>query len=313
MPIDDALKALLADFDVHEDVSAYFDKVGLRTLDALAVHLDSRTEVQTKILDHVPSQRANVATSLALKQAWRVANDEYERKRGRAKQGWAEEELDAPLAPEDQSRCYQGFLAKHHFSFRSFESCSDTLFGRLYREATKWTMTFCKIDKIRDLKQTQVLPTSKRARLTAHIMIDLATEDVKGSIPTPMHYIHGVRILCNMWAVTGLHKVQSRNGGGEIVYAPLADCLNYIAHVEERTLTVLGRNPQAQHGFVLSWLRAADEATRTRVMELVRSDPKSTIGEALRAAVPECAHEWTPPAAASQPWKEDEQWKEDDP
>eukprot|EP00974_Lingulodinium_polyedra_P018019 1745900-Lingulodinium_polyedra.AAC.1 len=58
----------------------------------------------------------------------------------------------------------------------------------------------------------------------------------------------------------------------------------------------MGRNPQAPHGQIISWLRMADESTRARVMELVRTDPKATIGEAIRIAVTECAHEWMPPA-----------------
>eukprot|EP00974_Lingulodinium_polyedra_P012819 1241815-Lingulodinium_polyedra.AAC.1 len=67
-----------------------------------------------------------------------------------------------------------------------------------------------------------------------------------------MHYIHGVRILCNMWAVTGMHTVRSNRSSGDAVYAPLADTLFYIAHVEERTLAVMSRSPQAPHGQIIS-------------------------------------------------------------
>eukprot|EP00974_Lingulodinium_polyedra_P131628 11218475-Lingulodinium_polyedra.AAC.1 len=69
--MEDSLRALLADFEIHEDVLTYFGSVGMRTMDDFAVHLDSRAEVQAKILDHVSSQRDSVAASFRLKQAWR--------------------------------------------------------------------------------------------------------------------------------------------------------------------------------------------------------------------------------------------------
>eukprot|EP00974_Lingulodinium_polyedra_P124211 11189767-Lingulodinium_polyedra.AAC.1 len=57
-----------------------------------------------------------------------------------------------------------------------------------------------------------------------------------------------------------------------------------------RSSSLLGRNPHASRGFIISWLRAAGEATRARDMEPVRAEPKATIGEAIRQAVPACNH-----------------------
>ena len=159
-------------------------------------------------------------------------------------------------------------------------------------------MTFCQVDKIRDLKQSQVVPHSKRTRLAENLVLDVSGEEPSSRIPTPMHYIHGVRILCNMWAVTGSHKVVSKRDGahGEVIYAPLKECLHYATHVEEKLMAVMTKDPHANHSQILGWLRAADEATRTLIMELVRTDTKATIGEAITQAITECVHAWMPPA-----------------
>ena len=99
-------------------------------------------------------------------------------------------------------------------------------------------------------------------------------------------------------ATAGTRKVLSRRfpstaqPPAEIVYAPLTSCWAYFSFAEERTLGFMMAQPRASGRQVLAWLKRADEATRTRVMELVRQEPKHTVGEALPAALQELAHEW---------------------
>ncbi|CAK0800417.1 unnamed protein product, partial [Prorocentrum cordatum] len=73
---------------------------------------------------------------------------------------------------EDQARCYSNVTMLYMFSLRTFERCSDSMFGRLCREANKWTMTFCQVDKIRDLKQSQAASRSKRTRFAENLVLD---------------------------------------------------------------------------------------------------------------------------------------------
>ena len=95
-----------------------------------------------------------------------------------------------------------------------------------------------------------------------------------------------LKVLSKQWPLTAQLTA-------EITYAPLTSCWAYFSFAEERTLGFMMAQPRATGRQVLSWLKRADEATRTRVMELVRQEPKHTVGEALPAAMQELAHEWT--------------------
>ena len=65
--------------------------------------------------------------------------------------------------------------------------------------------------------------------------------------------------------------------------------------MEEKARAYMQRHPGASPQQVLVWLRSADEATRRAGLELVRTPPKQTIGEALRSAKRECTSEWQIP------------------
>ena len=54
-------------------------------------------------------------------------------------------------------------------------------------------------------------------------------------------------------------------------------------------------HPKAPGAIVTAYLRNMDEHTRMRMMELVRGDPKHTVGEAPQRATTEPNHEWTTP------------------
>ena len=306
MPLSATLTKLLNEHNIAAEIQTYMSgTLNIQSCDDFATYIDSRSEVQAKILDHVGTHRTDAQSQYRLKQAWRVANDDYERRRARAKQGWAEEEIDSPLSPEDMAMAHTNFKTQYKFHFRSFDTCADVLFGRIYREGQRWSMTFVKVEKIKDLKHSQMVPQAKKARIADELYLTTGKEIESVTIPTPMHYLHGLRVYCNMLAVSGVHTVVSnhaKNPDGtakEVLYAPLEDCLHYISHVEEKTMQYVQKCPNASNAQTLGWVRGADEATRTRVMELVRSDPKRTVGEALSMALQECGHEWAPPAAAS--------------
>jgi hypothetical protein len=120
-----------------------------------------------------------------------------------------------------------------------------------------------------------------------------------------LQYLHGLRVDMSMLAVAGVHRVKSnheRDAQGaprEVVHAPLDICFSYWSFAEEKVLAYTRRFPGCSSVQVLTWLRAADEATCTRVMELVRLTPKSTVGEAFSQAQADTASEWTLPQLVS--------------
>ena len=299
------LLRLLDDKDIHADVRAFLATLPVRSIDDLATLVEGQTEIQAAILDHVTSMKTNVQQRFRMKQAWRFAHDEYDRKSTRRQQGWAENAMDEALEPDDTKERYTTFALLYKLHLRPWDKGSDLLLGRVTRESEKWTMTFMPLEKIRDLKNTQVLAAAKRQKLTDDMEIwTKPREDAALHITTPMPYLHGIRVYCTTLAVGGNRKVLSKlprepPSTLEINYAPFSDLWDYASHAEEKTHTFMFRHPQASGVTVTQWLRVADEATRTRVMELVRTEPQHTVGEAFKAALHECAHEWAIPKAVT--------------
>ena len=75
--------------------------------------------------------------------------------------------------------------------------------------------------------------------------------------------------------------------------------MHYQSMMREKTLQYMQRHPSTSPSVILAWLRHADEATRRTGLELVRTPPKHTVGEALRAAKAEHSNEWNIPLMAS--------------
>jgi len=276
------LMRLFEEKEIHADISTFLkgDPMKITTLDDFATLCDAQSEIQATILSHVASKAKDLQQLYRLKQAWRFAHDEYERRSERRRQGWSEDVLDDPLGPEDTQEKYTNFTAPYHFTLRSWDCGSDALLGRITREADRWTMTFMVIDKVRDLKNTQVLQQSKKQKLAEGVVLvtDRQPEE-EGFISTATPYLHALRVYCNTLVVGGNKKVNSKldtsAAGRDIVYAPLSQCWGYVSYCEERVMTFATRHPKAAPRLATDWLRRADEATRTKVMELVRTSPKN--------------------------------------
>ena len=299
----DKLIKLLQDHSIHQDVTTHLtDTLGAQSLDDLATIVENRGELQAKVLDGVQSQRAVPQQLFRLKQAWRIAQDEYDLKSERRKTGWAAEDIDAPLDSPDQEQVHTNFKRIYKFGFRSHDCCADGLFGRIYRESQKWNNTFVKMEKVKDQRLAQMVQEPRRSALAPSLLLlQGATGDGQVFLPGPMQYLHGIRVYTNMLAVAGTHQVESKiqkDPGGQAVnvfFCPYDVAQAYASFAEEKVLAYMKKHPNAPGTVVLAYLRNADEQTRTRMMELVRSDPKCTVGEALPRATTDSAHEWTTP------------------
>ena len=300
---DNRVWKLLDDHEIHDDVKKYLrDVVKIKTTDDLATYLDAASEVQAKVLDHLEEGlKADAHQSFKLKQAWRIAHDDYEKKRQRARGAFPHEDMDMPLDPEVQSSAHENLHTVHKFTFRSHDCCADGLFARIFHEGQKWTNTFVKIEKVKDQRLSQVVTEPKKSELMPNLQIVQGQADSTVYIAGPLQYLHGVRVYCNMLAAAGTHTVSSNTSKNEagtwaqVHFCPLQDSFDYGSHAEEKVIAYYRKHPQAPQSVVMAWLRNADEQTRYKVMELVRTKPKHTVGEALTKALHDCSHEWAIP------------------
>ena len=163
------------------------------------------------------------------------------------------------------------------------------------------------MEKIRDLKNTQLQSAAKRQKISNDITI-VTNEDTGVLVfAHVMQYLHCQRIYLNTLSVAGqqfvtseINKNPASNAALEVAFAPYCECEGYRSHCEERVLVFLTRHPTVTQSHSPMWLRQADESTRTKAMELVRGEPHYTIGEALPKSLQECAHEWAIPLATNE-------------
>ena len=198
-------------------------------MDDMATFIEKREQVQGEILDNVPSQKDERAQRNKLKQVWQIAADEYEAKSDRRKRGWDATEIDDPLDPDEQQDKYDQFSKRHGFCFRICDIGTDSLLGRVSREADKWTWSFTPMEKVHDLKQQQVTETVKRQRLAEEVMLVTNQSFQNTAISHPLHYLQTMSIYMNTLAIGGQKKVRSNlaedstGASLEVLFTPYQD------------------------------------------------------------------------------------------
>ena len=223
------LKKLLEDHAIHADISTWLVTASCCNMDDMATFVEKREQVQTEILDNVPSMKDDRAQKNKLKQVWQIASDEYEAKSDRRKRGWDATEIDDPLDPEDQQDRYDQFSRRHFFSFRICDIGTDPLLGQIVRECEKWTWSFMPMEKIHDLKHQQVTESVKRQKLADDVLLLTNQSYHTTSISHPMQYLQTTNVYLNTMAVGGQKKVKSNlakdamGAAMEIVFAPYQD------------------------------------------------------------------------------------------
>ena len=223
------LKKLCDDHNIHQDVCTWLVTASCRTMDDMATFLERREQVQSEILDNVPSQKDDRGQRNKLKQVWQIASDEYEAKSERRKRGWDATELDDPLDPEDQQDRYESHAKRHGFSFRVCDIGTDALLGRIAREADKWTWSFLPMEKVHDLKHQQITETVKRQRLAEEVMLVTNQSYQSTQINHPMQYLQSTNVYLNTLSIGGQKRVASnisKDATGaalQVVFSPYQD------------------------------------------------------------------------------------------
>ena len=104
---------------------------------------------------------------------------------------------------------------------------------------------------------------------------------------TLIDYYWGMRTLVSAWAITGNYEVESvEKPGTKVLMMPADEAIDYA----DRGLRLASRSPGST-GEQLHWWARKDLLTRTLMANYVID--RMPAGEALRAALKECASDWT--------------------
>ena len=161
------LRALLTNNGVEESVIEWLgsNAQGCRTMKVFANWVDSKSELQATVLDHITDLRASRAQLGALKQAWREAEGIVSRSLKRAAEGLSDEALDEPLQPDVQKALEKVFAETYRWQLAAVHMPSDSLLGRGKREFERRQPSMFAVGRAKSLAASQRSTPIKRHRI----------------------------------------------------------------------------------------------------------------------------------------------------
>ncbi|CAE7369278.1 unnamed protein product [Symbiodinium sp. CCMP2592] len=209
--------------------------------------------------------------------------EEYEGSPGWVSQGFARFGCPfwgiEPLEASTQDGLLTKWKTRYNLELTVHTQPSDALLGRLYRELVRATPT--------------LLPgTERRITLSGQISLQVDKDCMDVPVSSIFQYYMALRVLANGLSIVGNMQVDSKlKQGSQCTAAPLHVNLNYADFALRSTVDVAGSS--------LEWLRARDEATRSRAVELQRE--RYPQGEALLTAWKEQEVHWVVPPPQKRP------------
>lgn len=216
-----------------------------------------------------------------LRNAWRLACSELQQALARKAGDLQEDELDAPLEAETARLQMDEFLAIHHLQWDSEWSPSSILYGRLYRELRKKTLTVFDLKKVRTASQAALILPKKKRKLGTNMSITFEDDDVSqdSSFDSVLGVLRALRILMNGMAMTGTFVMDSKLvSGTKVRCCDLSECTAYVDWVHLKAMQHPGPTSTT-----IAWLLDRDALTRSRARGLF-IEHNWPFGEALREA-----------------------------
>jgi hypothetical protein len=237
------------------------------------------------ILDNVASAKDNPLQTSRIRAAWRAARTIVCKNESRKQQGAAPEELEEILDDTIQGELWLTWEEFYHFQLDMYNTPSDLLIAKLYREAQRGTATVIQIKRVQCLAEASA-PSNMQRRDLGHNIRLLIGEDPDPIMSVYRYYL-GLRVLANAYALTGQHMANSKVLEGKSVrFSPWAVNVQYAEYCLRKVMTT-SMQPHQQ----LDWLQLKDEATRTKMVEHIRFGYPQ--GEALTKALQEMEVAWT--------------------
>ena len=293
MPVNAELQAFLLQRKVDQAIVDYLGRadVGCLSIRAFANWVDSRSDIEPKILAKIPSHKDNQSQLALLKQAWREADALVTRQIARQSQGLAPEDLDEPLDPDVQKSYVSIFTAYHKWGeIDSRRIGSDSMFGRFRREFEARQPSMFPVLRVRSLATAQKAPPVKKQKLADGVSLvsSSGNEDME---PSPAQGIHGYLMLLDVlvftWAVAGCFDVPY--DGGAVKYASWPLLSQYAFQLGQRAWRLCSQYTAES---VLEYIQAVEEDFRAKAIECARGGSQKPWGHALDYVIREHSSIW---------------------
>ena len=269
------LKSLMETVKVDARVITYLMEYGLESISDLAGFFTKDTYadgVVTDVLNLIPDIKADPKTlrlqTARLRSAWQLA--EAETTSAVQKHGSGDPDgfdWDHPLDPDLKATTTKNYEDHYHLKHAPECTPSDSLFGRVYREFNKRTISLYPLYKVRTTSNSQpLLELSKKRKLGNGISLTLDADEPRSdtAIVTALQLLLALQTLCVAWAMAGMPPVPSKlHPGTTVKDAELSDCLAYHTFVMVKIMSHYG-----PEDVTISWVLERDMQTRLKAIQL---------------------------------------------
>lgn len=285
------LQALLGANNVPREVQDAMATLGCTTVKIFANWVESRSEIQEHLLNACAAHRANRAALAGLKQAWREADALISRGVKRGMEGLSEEALDDPLPHPVQTLMEKEFTDHYHFELEPRFQGSDSLVGRLKREADKRSPSMFSVTRVRSLAHANKVGDPKRHRLAESLLLELDDPHAlldDSSADRLRTRLYQYTVLANTWALTGCCLVDTPTG--KVAFCTWPEAIRYVQMLRDKSEHLIDKYSESS---VVSYLLRTEEDLRAKAIELARkkTDPISW-GQALERVAKDYSHLW---------------------
>jgi len=262
----DLLGVLVAN-GVPEAVQIHLATSGCCTAKQFANWVDRKEDLQSAVLDDVPSFRSNRAALAALKQSWREVDAIVARGVKRSAEGLTEEAIDDPLPDTTQRSVETAFTNLYRWELEPRDTPCDSLLGRCKRESDRWCPTMFSASMVRSLAYSRRTAGAKKHRVTDRITMEV---DVAALDDSPaariMACLQQYHILGVAWAMGGCFEVIVDSVSCR--YCHWQDSQRYVDDLRNRVLPLLDKHTEDS---VTEYLFRTEEAIRGYAIEATRN------------------------------------------
>jgi len=266
-----------------------------------STHWEGQTKDKLKAanLEHVGESGNKYDKQLSrLRQLYRVVKHNVELQEKKITSPSApttEVELDAPLHKDDAEPLNEAWAKRYDVTVQAWLAASDGLVGRTHREWRNKTATVPDISRCRSMTASVMPSTTEKVKIDQRMSFHY-DEPAALKISTVVDYYFGLRVLAHCWAFVG--NFETEEDGKKVLFMHLDQALAYADDALKATME--SGLPDAAK---LNWLKKNDVATRTRMMELMRTG--SAAGVALKEAREHTKHMWSSERSFSGPMELD--------
>ena len=269
IPLEEALKEILKDNHVPDDICNWMQTVGCCTVKLFADWIEDSKEVEDGIIKASGTSSQDRRTRSSVIGAWKDAVSTNNRRLKRLSENSAEVSIDEPLGEMAQKAVDAAFGSRYNIDLPTYLRPSDSLLGKLKREFDRGLPTFIPLSKVKSAFMASRSQESKKHKASSELSIIIESEAEAKPSNRYRDVLLRLEVLANGWALAGCFIPPGQTAH----YCTLQNSITYYRTLRDRTEVMLDSYPESA---VVDYLISVEESFRGHALDAARrrEDPQ---------------------------------------